>query len=394
MRKILVLVWVVILFSYAAVTAAAQEGPVIEAGSVTVEPGQSFDIPVALSGNPGLLGGRITVTYSKGLAVTKITQGEALSSLTMTKPGDFSANPFHILWDGVEADYTNGVIAILSFTAPAEPGKYEIVISCSEKDMVNSQLQPVAMTFLHGEVTVGAGEGQGGEPASVPVLSVDSITALPGQSVEVPVRISGNTGLVGARIKVGYTQGLVLTGIEKGEAFSGLTMTKPGDMTANPFYILWDGIEADYSDGVIAVLHFMVPSAPGNYKILLSYTMGDIIDNDLKPVHVEVLSGEITVEFTSPQYADIQLSSHTAEQAEILVSSRKGTQFSALCMTAAYDAAGRMIDVHTSSIHIDAEETISLSVNLMPATHQLKLFLLDPDTLAPYQQEQSFLLVG
>lgn len=79
-------------------------------------------------------------------------------------------------------------------------------------------------------------------------VTVGTVNAQKGQSVSVPITISGNTGICGARFAIAYSQKLKLTGVDRGTAFSSLTMTKPGDFSANPVYLVWDGMDADSSN--------------------------------------------------------------------------------------------------------------------------------------------------
>lgn len=114
-------------------------------------------------------------------------------------------------------------------------------------------------------------------------------------SVSVPIRVSDNTGICGAALLISYDNALVLTGISSGSALSSLTMTKPGDFSQNPFNIVWDGLEADNSNGTMAVLTFTVPTNPGTYNISALYNDGDIVDGNLNPVDIKINQGQIKV---------------------------------------------------------------------------------------------------
>lgn len=131
-----------------------------------------------------------------------------------------------------------------------------------------------------------------------PVISADAVTAEADATVQVPIRITRNPGILGARITVAYAEGLTLTKVTAGDAFSALTMTKPGDLKANPVSIVWDGqeiSEEDIKDGVIATLTFKAPSKAGTYDIKLSAAAKEIVDGDLTPVSVKFQAGSVTV---------------------------------------------------------------------------------------------------
>lgn len=134
-----------------------------------------------------------------------------------------------------------------------------------------------------------------GFAAGEPTIKVESVTAEAGASVSVPIVLSDNTGICGATIKISYDENLVLTAVEKGNALPSLTMTKPGNLTANPITIPWDGLEADATSGTLVTLTFTAPEKAGTYSVNVSFDDGDIVDGDLKPVDVKVEQGGITV---------------------------------------------------------------------------------------------------
>ncbi len=131
--------------------------------------------------------------------------------------------------------------------------------------------------------------------AEAPALAVGTVTAQKGQSISVPLTISGNTGICGARLAVSYDRKLTLTKVDSGSAFSSLSLTKPGDLSANPVYLVWDGMEADFSNGVIATLTFTAPQESGRFPISLSYEEGDFTDGDLQEVSPKVESGAVII---------------------------------------------------------------------------------------------------
>ena len=271
---------------------AAGTAPVVSADSVTAEAGATVDVPIRITGNTGILGAKITVQYAEGLTLTKISAGEAFAGLAMTKPGKLNDNPISIVWDGLDgAAEADGVIVVLTFQAPQRAGYYPITITTNSKDFVDNDLHPVAVETKAGAVTVE------GETHTGPVVSADSVTAEAGATVDVPIRITGNTGILGAKITVQYAEGLTLTKISAGEAFAGLAMTKPGKLNDNPISIVWDGLDgAAEADGVIVVLTFQAPQRAGYYPITITTNSKDFVDNDLHPVAVETKAGAVTVE--------------------------------------------------------------------------------------------------
>ncbi|MBQ9062466.1 MAG: fibronectin type III domain-containing protein [Eubacterium sp.] len=128
-------------------------------------------------------------------------------------------------------------------------------------------------------------------------IKVSEVIAEPEETVEVLVDISNNTGVLGVTLSVSYADNLELESVTKGNALAQLTMTKPGDLSSNPVNIVWDGeAESDKSNGTIAILKFKAPKEIGNYPIVITYSPGAIVDDNLQPVEVETIAGSVTVQ--------------------------------------------------------------------------------------------------
>ena len=137
------------------------------------------------------------------------------------------------------------------------------------------------------------------------VISVESKTASPGDTVTVNVSIKDNPGILGATFKLIYDDSLTLTKAENGEAFSYLTMTRPGKFTSSCKFT-WDGQECskdDCKDGTILKLTFKVleDAKPGaELKISFSADGEKVYDNDLNVITVDSKEGKITVKDYDP----------------------------------------------------------------------------------------------
>ena len=149
-----------------------------------------------------------------------------------------------------------------------------------------------ALFFLIAQLPIYANDAVTEQNGSLPTISVDEIHIDAGGKVDVPLRISGNTG---ATISVSYDKNVVLKEVKKGAALSTLTMTGSGDLSANPVKIVLDGIEQDNSNGIFATLTFEVPNVNGTYPVTLSYSDGDIVDGNLMPVNIDIQNGFIQV---------------------------------------------------------------------------------------------------
>ncbi len=133
--------------------------------------------------------------------------------------------------------------------------------------------------------------------SSKATLTVSSVTAEPGTDVEVAIDLSGNeVGILGMMVSVSYDENLTLKKATAGTALSTLDFTPGKDLTANPINIGWDGLDADSTNGTVAILTFAVPEdVQGKYDVNVSYTTGNIYDDGYNDIDVTVVNGSITV---------------------------------------------------------------------------------------------------
>ena len=68
----------------------------------------------------------------------------------------------------------------------------------------------------------------GSEGTGNATISVESVSAAPGSTVQVAVSIKDNPGILGARLSIEFDDGLTLISAKSGEAFSALQMSLPG----------------------------------------------------------------------------------------------------------------------------------------------------------------------
>lgn len=133
-----------------------------------------------------------------------------------------------------------------------------------------------------------------------PVITVQSVAETAGSTVNIAVTIKNNPGILGATLKFSYDDNLTLLNASSGEAFSALTMTKPGNFSS-PCNFVWDGQDLnddDIKDGNVITLKFAVDentAAGTKCMINVSYDSGDIVDKNLSAINPELVNGCITV---------------------------------------------------------------------------------------------------
>ena len=131
---------------------------------------------------------------------------------------------------------------------------------------------------------------------SSPIITVGKIVSNPNDTVDVPLFLSQNTGICAAKLTIEYDKALLLTRIEKGNAFTRFSMTTPdGDLKPNPCTLLFDAQDEVDTNGLLATLKFNTPPGDGLYNISVSYSNGDIVNGDPAPVSVVIKNGCISV---------------------------------------------------------------------------------------------------
>ena len=272
----------------------------ISVDQIVTESADLISVPIRIEGNTGICGAALSIKYDKNLILTSIEKGEALPALTLTKSAELSSNPQKLVWDGIDSDSTNGVIAKMYFKVPEKCGTYNVEISYEQGDIVDGNLQAIDVNVQNGYIMIEEKEGNLAE------ISVGNVKAKIGSEIKVPINISDNPGICGAALSVSYDKSLKLSGISYGEALTSLTMTRPGNLLSNPIKIIWDGLEADNTNGSIAILSFITPNEAGEYNISVAYEQGDIVDGNLDPIKINTKSGTITVE--EPQKINVNIS--------------------------------------------------------------------------------------
>lgn len=125
----------------------------------TVTPGTTVEVAIKIKDNPGILGATLTLKYDDGLTLKAASTGDTFSSLVLTKPGKLQS-PCKFVWDGQEItadDIKDGTILKLSFKVSdtAKAGdSYKISVSCDDGDMVDTDLNAVAVKAEDGEISI------------------------------------------------------------------------------------------------------------------------------------------------------------------------------------------------------------------------------------------------
>lgn len=132
--------------------------------------------------------------------------------------------------------------------------------------------------------------------AEVPTISVETVTAQAGATVDVAIRLEQNPGISSAKLKITYDPVLTLVAVAYGESLGGMTMMP--ESLGSPVTLNWLNFLGELTeDAVYATLTFTVAAeAPaGSYSIGVSYDANDVYNGATENVSFAVTNGGVTV---------------------------------------------------------------------------------------------------
>lgn len=161
-KFISIFLMVLMLASMLPTTVFAATAPKVTAASVEKEmiAGQTVDVDITLSDNPGITGGTVKIEFEK--AKLKLTSVKNTNQTITSTYYGYSVMPitsgsYTLGWDGdlMSADLTgNGVIATLTFEVLDTATVGDSTITVSNVDFVNAAAESVAGTGVNGKVTL------------------------------------------------------------------------------------------------------------------------------------------------------------------------------------------------------------------------------------------------
>lgn len=222
----------------------------------------------------------------------KGTLTEWLASLVETR-GDSGKSAYRrAVENGYNGTQQEWLSVLVDTTNQDSISTYELADTDDEKNSVSKNEINTASANVNNTQS---------ETITAPTLTVSSITAVPGNVVQIAVSIHNNPGIVAMLLNLEFdNSAMTLTKAVSGNAVKDvLTFTKSRTLESGSKF-LWDGQEIaaeDIKDGEVLILTFSVNenAAAGKYPIKISYQNGDIVDNELSPVSLDIINGNIEI---------------------------------------------------------------------------------------------------
>lgn len=160
MKKAILILSLLLLFMSTAAFAAVD--PILTVSQATVEAGESFDVKITISNNPGIAFMRLSVQYDKSaLTLVGVKDGGILGNAVHSP--DLAPHPYVLFWNNGTAvsDFKgNGTIVTLTFKVDASAAAKEYPITLSydndNDDIMNVNFGHIEFTVQDGKAVVSA----------------------------------------------------------------------------------------------------------------------------------------------------------------------------------------------------------------------------------------------
>ena len=300
----------------------------------TLNPGDTFDVPVTIADNPGLWAmGDIINFNSDAFSLDSVSAGAVLTGKgTVTLGTDQTSGKPKVQFEStsMEENVTgNGTLYTLHFTVKgnAQASEYQISVS-SDGDTINLDGQPLNPTYVAGTVTVAVPPAAAGYTVA---MSADESSVETGETVYISLDVINGDDPVKTSFN---TIDLVLTYDSANFTYDAGSSTLPSDLKASVangvLTIQKYGENIALADGAEFVLAFKAgDSAAADCSFKLTTYQVDYADHAYADATDATLTGNpVKVSITAPVYYDVTFNANghgTAPKAQSVKSGEKAT---------------------------------------------------------------------
>lgn len=139
---LLVIAFVLSMIPVIGIAAVAEGGDstaVLTVDNMYANPGDTVEVNLVLTENPGILGAVFTVSWDESLTLVDDASGEAFSNMTYVSPSRYVASGTNFIWYGNEVDgVVNGTVLTLTFNV--------------SESAENDAILPIRVSYLPGDV--------------------------------------------------------------------------------------------------------------------------------------------------------------------------------------------------------------------------------------------------
>ncbi len=135
------------------------------------------------------------------------------------------------------------------------------------------------------------------EVTGTPVVSVEQVWGIRGQTVEVDISIVNNPGILGGTFTVSWAEELELLSAKTKDAFDELNYQKPSGYNCTGTNFIWYGDSiSEILDGDILTLTFKVAEGEvGGKNLAVNIVAKQVINTNKQPIQVNCINGGVQV---------------------------------------------------------------------------------------------------
>ncbi len=264
--------------------------PALGASPATVTAGGNAALPVSIANSAGMSRFKIYLTYDPAIyTFVSVSKGPAL--LTGNISSDASNGVLTVTWTGTSTDGT--LFTPVFATAEYKQGRHDIALSY---DPANTAFATSGTVMACSAIEVTLINPFAGQAAWV---QADHIQGAAGTTVNVPVRIFNNQGLMGFGITVHYDPAaLTPLSVTRGTVTSaGMFDSTLGPGSNGSFKVIWNNTENVGANGALMVVSFTVNpgAALGDTPLTLTYTQADTFNEAWQDVTLDCRAAALTV---------------------------------------------------------------------------------------------------
>ncbi len=266
--------------------------------------GLNITVPVMLGNNNGMTSFDIALSYdSEILTPLSVSAGEVISGEIDSNCSDASGK-LNLSWNGAAVENDGAVAYVVFGISEDAVGSTEITISGS--DGFNALGDAFSITISK------PGMGTTAE------LYSSQISVLPGQTVEIPLYIANNLGIMGFGLIVSYDSAkLTPVSVKKGDLLTAGTLENNIGNTDGSYKIIWNHSSDVAGDGLLLTLSFEAAEdiEVQNIPISIEYIQADTYNEAWEIVEFE--TNEITVLVDSLVIKSSSSEIHTGETVQL-----------------------------------------------------------------------------
>ncbi len=271
------------------------------------ETDNTVKVEVSVLNNPGVSSLKFDVAYDDYLTLTNVELSKDFGAyLTAAEP---FTNPQPIsMISPLEDIYTSGVIATLTFDMSNIPENMEyadISIICDDENIFDADFNYVDFSAVNGKVifdetlTLAECADEGIELMSAEnlTLTVDEVSGMPGETVDVKLSLSNNPGLASLMFNVEYSDILTLEAVKFNSDFGAYATAAQPFTNPQPISFISPFSDVTIND-TFATLTFRISDTAKDKSVAninITYNEEDVFNSSYEYVDLNVVNGKVTV---------------------------------------------------------------------------------------------------